>query len=94
MLIVSGWIQVDPEARGDYLAGCRSVVEQARSSPGCVDFALSPDPWEAGRINVYELWESDESLETFRGAGPEPEQAAKILDARVAKYRISSVESP
>ena len=92
MIIVSGTLHVDPEAREAYLAGCRTVLEQARVAPGCLDFALSPDLLDPGRINVYERWESDAALETFRGAGPDSEQSAQIRGAEVSRYRISSVE--
>ena len=37
------------------------------------------------------LWND---LHRFRDTGPEPEQAAAIRDAQVAKYRISSSEAP
>jgi quinol monooxygenase YgiN len=92
MIIVSGRLHVDPETRADYLESCRTVLEQARAAPGCLDFALSADPLEPDRINVYELWESDEDLERFRGSGPSDEQSAQIRDASVARYRISAVE--
>lgn len=94
MLIVSGWISVDPEVRDGYLAGCRRVVVEARATPGCLDFVLSADPVEADRITVYERWASDEVLAAFRGSGPAPEQTAAILDAQVQKYRISAIEPP
>jgi quinol monooxygenase YgiN len=94
MIIVSGKLYVDAEHRDQYLAGCVEVIEQARAAAGCLDFVLSADPLEAGRINVYERWESDAHLADFRGAGPEPEQAAAIRDAAVAKYRIAAVEAP
>lgn len=94
MIIVSGRLYVDPDARAAYLDGCRTVLEQARAAPGCLDFALSPDPLEPDRVNVYERWESDEDLARFRGSGPSDEQAAQIRDASVAKYRISAVEPP
>jgi quinol monooxygenase YgiN len=94
MIIVSGQLHVDPEARAAYLEDCRAVLELARAAPGCLDFALSPDPLEPGRINVYERWESDEDLARFRGSGPSDEQGAQIRDASVAKYRIAAVEPP
>ncbi|SEG91153.1 Antibiotic biosynthesis monooxygenase [Thermomonospora echinospora] len=93
MIIVSGRIHVDPQARDEYLAGCRPVIEQARSTPGCLDFVLSADPIEPGRINVYEQWESDAALEGFRGSGPEPAQQAEIRDAHVRRHRVSAVEA-
>ena len=52
MVIVSGFLHVRPDLRAAYLGGCRAVVEQARSSPGCLDFALSPDLLDPGRVNI------------------------------------------
>jgi quinol monooxygenase YgiN len=94
MLIVSGKLYVDPAAREQYLADCVHVVEQARATDGCFDFALSADIIEPGRINIYERWDTDEQLQRFRGSGPSDKQTAEILDAEVAKYRISTVEAP
>jgi quinol monooxygenase YgiN len=94
VLIVAGSLYVDPDRRDAYLADCVEVVRQARSAPGCVDFAISADLVEPGRINVYERWESDEQLLDFRGSGPAGEQAVAILGAEVHRYRISGVEAP
>lgn len=38
----------------------------ARAAPGCLDFAQSADPLDAGRINIFERWESAADLEAFR----------------------------
>ncbi|MEH1097801.1 putative quinol monooxygenase [Micromonospora sp. CPCC 205561] len=94
MLIVAGSLYVDPDRREAYLADCVEVVRQARSAPGCVDFAISADLVEPGRINVYERWESETRLLEFRGAGPADEQAVAILGAEVRRYLISAVEAP
>lgn len=94
MFIVAGTLYVDPTERDAYLASCVEAVRAARSAPGCVDFAVSADLVEPGRINVYERWESDEQLLAFRGSGPTDEQAAAILGAEVHKFRISGVEAP
>lgn len=94
MLIVSGRLHVAPETRDEYLAGCVDIVEQARQAVGCLDFALSPDIADPGRINVYERWESDAALDRFRGSGPDAGQTVAILDAEVAKYRVSATEAP
>jgi quinol monooxygenase YgiN len=94
MLIIAGQLQVDAAQRDRYVADCVAVVEQARAAPGCLDFAISADTVEPDRVNVYERWESDDDLHRFRGSGPDSEQAAQILDARVRKYRISATEGP
>lgn len=52
MLIVAGSLYVNPPERDDYVTGCRDVVEQARNAPGCLDFTITADPIEPGRVNV------------------------------------------
>ncbi|MEU1524113.1 putative quinol monooxygenase [Nocardia rhamnosiphila] len=93
MLIVAGHLVVDPPARAAYLDGCIGVVEQARSAPGCLDFALSPDLTDSARINIFERWVDRESVEAFRGSGTGDEQAAAIRDASVAEYEIAEIRS-
>lgn len=92
MIIVSGWLQVEPDARDDYLTDCRTVVEQARAAPGCLDFTIGADLLDPGRVNVYERWETDADVEAFRGSGPSGDQQTAIQDADVHRYRISGVE--
>ncbi|SEF32957.1 Quinol monooxygenase YgiN [Amycolatopsis pretoriensis] len=94
MIIIAGWLAVAPEERNAYLDGCAEAVRLAREAPGCLEYALGADLLDPGRITVYERWESDEDLERFRGSGPSDEQSAQILDASVARYRISAVEAP
>ena len=41
-------------------------------------------------MNVYEEWDSEEELEAFRGAGPEPGLADDIVEADVRRHQIAS----
>ncbi|MQY10918.1 hypothetical protein SRB5_10310 [Streptomyces sp. RB5] len=93
MVIVAGQIFVDPQQRESYLAGCVGVVELARRTPGCLDFAVSADLVDPGRINVFERWESRAAVEAFRGDGPGDEQGAAMLAAAVDEYDIAKVRS-
>ncbi|GAA4850265.1 antibiotic biosynthesis monooxygenase [Actinomycetospora corticicola] len=93
MVIVAGHLLVAPEQRDEYLAGCVMVVEQARAAPGCLDFSLSADLLDAGRINILERWASQADVESFRGDGTGDEQAAQILGASVAEYEVAGVRS-
>jgi quinol monooxygenase YgiN len=86
MVIVAGHILVDPDERDAYLEGCRQVVEAARRTDGCLDFAITADLVDPSRINVYERWESTEAVEAFRGDGPSADQQAAIRSASVAEY--------
>lgn len=85
-IIVTGWLQVDPAERDAYVAGCRGVVEQARRTPGCVDFAITACSVDPGRVVVVERWTSHEALDAFRGSGVDGEQAAQIREAAVDEY--------
>jgi quinol monooxygenase YgiN len=91
MVIVAGHIQVEPEQRDSYLADCVSIVEQARESAGCLDFAIAADLIDPGRVNVFERWESQAAVEAFRGSGPSSEQGAAMLSASVTEYDIADV---
>jgi quinol monooxygenase YgiN len=93
VVIVAGHVVVDPGQRDDYLSGCVEVVRQARGAPGCLDFSLSADLLEPGRINILERWESQAAVEAFRGSGPSDEQGAALLAAAVAEYDVGDERS-
>jgi len=92
-VIVAGCVAVEPQQREVYLAGCAGVVRQAREAQGCLDFAISADLLDAGRINIFERWESQAAVEAFRGSGPSDDQAVAMLSASVAEYDVSDVRS-
>ncbi len=91
MVIVAGHITVEPQQREAYLAGCVSVVEQARGAAGCLDFAITADLIDPGRVNIFERWASQAAVEAFRGSGPSDEQGAAMRSASVAEYDIAAV---
>lgn len=93
MVIVAGHITVKPAEREEYLAGCVPVVEAARAADGCLDFAISADLLDASRINIFERWESQDAVETFRGNGPSDEQGAAMLSASVSEYDVAAERS-
>jgi quinol monooxygenase YgiN len=88
MIIVAGQLQVEPGERDAYLADCAEVVRTARRTAGCLDFAVSADLVEPGRINVFERWESMAAVEAFRGSGPSGAQQQAITSAAVAQYEV------
>jgi quinol monooxygenase YgiN len=90
MIIVSGWLRLDPTERDAYLQGCRAVMEAARAADGCLDFHLSADALEPDRINVFEQWETVEAVEAFRGEGTTGDQAAAIRDAMVSQHVVEA----
>ena len=91
MVIVAGQIFVDPGQRESYLAGCLDVVEQARRADGCLDFSITADLVDPGRIDVFERWESTAAVAAFRGSGPSEDQSAAVLSASVSEYDVADV---
>jgi quinol monooxygenase YgiN len=63
-------------------------VQQARQTPGCLDFAISADLLVPNRVNVFERWESHAAVDAFRGSGPSDEQQASIVSASVSEYHV------
>ena len=91
MVIVAGHITVEPQQRESYLTDCVSVVERARGAAGCLDFAITADPIDPGRVNIFERWESQAALNTARGNAPGFEQAEAMLSVSVADYDVADV---
>ena len=91
MVIVAGHITVEPQERESYVAGCVSVVEQARGAAGCLDFAITADLFDPGRVNIFERWESQAAVEAFRSSGPSDEQGAAMLSTSVSEYDVADV---
>ena len=91
MVIVAGHVTVDPEHRESYLAGSASVVENARQADGCLDFAITADLLDPGRVTLFERGESQEAIKNFRRRGPRIKQRAALLSVSVAEYDIADV---
>jgi len=84
MLIVAGYLVVDPLQRDSYLDDCRTVVRQARTSPGCLDFAISADLIEPDRIDIFERWDRVSRSMSSAVAGPVTSSKARLSRRRCA----------
>jgi len=93
MVTVTGHITVEPQQRESYLAGCVRIVERARRAVGCLDVAICADLVDPGRVNIFERWESQAALETFRSSGPDTEQRRAMLTVSVQEYGIADVRA-
>ncbi len=87
MIILTGWVDVDPEKRDAALvAGCPHM-QATRAWQGCLDYVWSADPLNAARIYIYERWESAEALAShFKG----PHYTA--MRDTIAAHGISAVD--
>ena len=88
MIIVSGKIYVKPGQRKEFIQQSRQSIFAARQTDGCDDFAVSPDPIEELRVNIYEKWHSMKALQSFRESGPDDDLASLITSFHVAEYKV------
>ena len=88
MILVVGYIRIQPGKRDAFLAGSLDAVRAARKRPGCVDFSVSADPLDPNRINVCERWETRGDLMAFRDAGPEDDLWSLVEYANVEEMDV------
>jgi quinol monooxygenase YgiN len=94
MLIIAGKASVAPEERDHYVELHKDLIQRARSAPGCRDAAITADPIEPERVNVFELWDSEEQLTAWREVANAPTDAPPMLSDDVQKHQISSSGPP
>lgn len=93
-VIVAGWFTVEPEKRDAVVDSFKDLVRRARSAPGCLDLAITPDAVEPGRINNFEFWESEDSLDAWRAVANPPELITPMLQVEVQKHVIQRSGPP
>lgn len=91
MLIVAGHLLLDPADRDPHVLASAGAVRLARAADGCLDFAVSSDPVDPGRVNVFERWSSPEHLRAFREGGADDDTKVdfnRILAFHVEEYVV------
>ncbi|MBM3670938.1 MAG: hypothetical protein FJW86_01945 [Actinobacteria bacterium] len=64
MIVLVGWIDVDPARRAELLAASESLQRATRDEePGCLAYVFAADPLHDGRIAVHEAWSDADSLQ-------------------------------
>lgn len=87
-VVVAGWSTVDPTRRDAVVESFKDLVTRARSAPGCLDFAISADPVDSSRINMFEFWESENDLHSWRAVCKPPKKMAPTQRMEVQKHVI------
>ncbi len=101
MLIVTGTFEVDPEDRDAFLQSRVEAMKTSRAEGGCLAYVFAADPLEAGRVILFERWESEEALaahivgmQAARAAAPAPAADApprvKVLSSSIEKHVVAS----
>ncbi|MEU3274454.1 antibiotic biosynthesis monooxygenase family protein [Saccharomonospora sp. NPDC006951] len=94
MLIIAGHVEVDPGNRDTYVAAHHDLLERARAARGCLDVAISADPLDPARVNIFERWNTKENLDAWRAVAAAPDTGAAIVADHVMAYDVSGQRSP
>src|SRR5262245_17266922 len=93
-VIVAGWITVDPKKRDEAVDSFKDLVLRARNAPGCLDFAITADPVDPSRANIFEFWQSQKDLDAWRSVANHPKKVTPMLKVEVQKHVIHESGPP
>ncbi len=98
MIAIIGHIDVEPAGRDALVASTGDLQRATRTDePGCLEYMISADPADPGRISIVELWASAADLDAhfqhsnFFATG-DALRAVPRLGAASAKYRIDATD--
>jgi len=96
MLVVAGTIDVRAEDRSAYLEARQAAISMTRAEEGCLEYAFSADSSDAGRVRVFEIWESDAALDNHlrRLDGSASNGVRSLVVARDLRRYVVSSSSP
>ena len=64
MIVIAGWIDVDPAVRDELVAASVPLQRSTRDDePGCLAYVFAADPAVDGRIHIYEQWATAADLD-------------------------------
>lgn len=97
VIVVAGEVDFPPANLAAVLAGGRRWIDMALAEKGCRHYAWTADPYDPGRVHVFEEWVSPEDLQAhlegpaYRGMLGHL-SGCSILAADTRKYRVDSSE--
>ena len=92
MIIIAGYSLTEADERDSAVAALAEMVARARKQDGCLDVAISADAVDPERINVFEHWRDQQSLDAWRNVANAPE--VEFRETRVKLYRTEKAEEP
>ena len=92
-IVVAGWIEFEPEKVEALIRDAHPFILESLKEKGCREYAWSLDPNHAGRVRVFELWDSEEDLAahfhhpSFQAMREHLRSRATRLRSEIIKYR-------
>ncbi len=92
MIIIAGYTLTEADKRDSAVAAFAEMVARARKHDGCLDVAISADAVDPERINVFEHWRDQQSLDAWRNVASAPD--VEDRETYVKLYRTEKAEEP
>ena len=92
MIIIAGYSRTDGDKRDAAVEAFAPMIGRARKQDGCLDLTISSDTVDPERINVFECWRDQQSLNAWRKAARAPRVA--LRETHVSLYRSDKAERP
>ena len=92
MIIIAGYTLTEAHKRDAAVAAFADMVERARRYDGCLDLSISTDSVDPERINRFECWRDQPSLNAWRRVAKAPR--VKRRETHVSLYRSDKAEKP
>ncbi len=92
MIIIAGYSLIEADKRDSIVAAFAEMVARARKHNGCLDVAISADSVDPERINVFEHWHDQQSLDAWRDVANAPQ--VEFRETYVKLYRTEKAEEP
>ena len=96
-ILIAGEVDFPLENRAAALAGVQALIDMALAEQGCQQYAWTADPYDAGRVDVFEEWDCAQDLQVhldgaaYRGM-LEHLGGYSILNAKTRKYHVDLSE--
>lgn len=93
MIIVAGYIEVNPEDRETFLRSRQENIALSRREDGCIEYTFSADSSDPSRIRVFELWASLQQLDMHLDRRTPPGNEAPMVTPRareLLRYEVGS----
>jgi len=69
MLIITGYVHVDPADLAQFMAELNALASMARGRPGCISYHAAVDDSRSGRLLIAERWVDQAALSAHLRAG-------------------------
>jgi len=86
MIIVAGWIQIDPARDAEGAGAARAMMDASRREAGCRSYSITQELGSPGSFRIFEVWDSQAALEAHFAA-----PHLKVFEKRVTALGVRSL---